>query len=96
MNLAGNTTLRLWIGPGAVWVALLLLLAATVGVAYLPLGIFNTIISLIIAAVKVTLVMVFFMELQSSSALIRLAALAGMFWLILLFSLTAGDYLTRQ
>ena len=96
MKLAGNSALRLWIAPSAVWFALLLLLAATVGAAYLPLGISNTIISLVIAAVKVTLVMVFFMELRTSSALIRLAALAGMFWLIFLFALTAGDYLTRQ
>jgi len=45
--------------------------------------------------VKVALVLVFFMQLQSSSALLRLASVAGLFWLVLMFGLTASDYLTR-
>jgi len=87
---------RIWIGPLAVWFALILLLVATVSSAYIPLGIFNSIINMAIAGIKVALVVLFFMEVRNSSPLIRLASLAGLFWLILMFSLTAGDYFTRQ
>lgn len=89
-------TLRLWRTPLIVWTVLLLLLAATVGSAFVPLGAFNGIINIGIAAAKTGLILLFFMKLGSSSALLRLAALAGVFWLTFMFLLTAGDYLTRQ
>jgi cytochrome c oxidase subunit 4 len=96
MTAGQNAALRLWLAPGAVWLALLLLLTATVASAYVPLGIVNSVINMAIAAAKVALVMLFFMKLRSSSALLRLAALAGLYWIILMFVLSAGDYLTRQ
>jgi cytochrome c oxidase subunit 4 len=95
MRSAKNRAIHLWIAPGAVWIALSALLAATVISAYIPLGAINTILNMAIAAAKVALILVFFMKLRSSSALIRLASLAGLFWLLFMFSLTAGDYLTR-
>jgi caa(3)-type oxidase subunit IV len=79
-----------------VWLALLMLLAATVGSAYIPLGIYNSVINMTIAGIKVALVAVFFMKLKSSSPLLRFAAGAGIFWLIFMFALTGSDYLTRQ
>jgi cytochrome c oxidase subunit 4 len=88
--------LRLWRMPLIIWAALLLLLAATVGSAFVPLGPFNAIINIGIAAAKTGLVLLFFMKLRSSSELLRLAALAGVFWLSFMFMLTASDYLTRQ
>lgn len=87
---------RLWFLPGMVWLALALLLAATVITAFIPLGAFNTIINMAIAAAKAALILVFFMKLRSSSALVRLASLAGLFWLVFMFALTAGDYVTRR
>jgi hypothetical protein len=36
------------------------------------------------------------MEVRTSSPLIRLASMAGLFWLILMFSLAGADYFTRQ
>jgi cytochrome c oxidase subunit 4 len=95
MRLADNSTLRLWLMPAAVWLALLTLLAITVSASYLPLGLGNGIVSMSVVASKATLIMYFFMKLQSSSALLRLAAVAGLFWLIFTFSLTFSDYLTR-
>jgi cytochrome c oxidase subunit IV len=89
-------TMQLWRAPLIIWAALLLLLAATVGSAFVPLGPFNAIINIGIAAAKTVLVLLFFMKLRSSSALLRLAALAGVFWLSFMFMLTASDYLTRQ
>ena len=81
---------RLWFG----W--RFILLAGTVASAYVPMGIFNTIVNLAIAALKVALIMLFFMKLRSSSPLLRLSALAGLFWLIFMFALTGSDYFTRQ
>jgi cytochrome c oxidase subunit 4 len=81
--------------PVAIWAALMLLLALTVGSAYVPLGTLNIVINLAIACIKATLVALFFMKLNRSSSLLRLAAVAGFFWLILMFLLTGGDYLTR-
>lgn len=80
----------------AVWVALLVLLAASVGSAYLPLGIWNSVANLAIAAVKVGLVAVFFMHLREAGGVVRLAAAIGIFMLVLLFGLGATDYLTRR
>jgi cytochrome c oxidase subunit 4 len=88
--------LRLWRMPLIIWAALLLLLAATVGSAFVPLGPFNAIINIGIAAAKTVLVLLFFMKLRSSGGLLRLAALAGVFWLSFMYLLTASDYLTRQ
>lgn len=96
MKLAQDSAARLWIMPAAIWLALLLLLAITIGAAYLPLGPGNGVVSMGIAACKAALILLFFMELKTSSALLRLASLAGVFWLVLMFSPTFGDYLSRQ
>ena len=63
--------IHLWLMPIAVWLALLILLGLSVGSAYVQLGAFNTPTNLAIAAVKVALVVVFFMQLDSSSALLQ-------------------------
>jgi cytochrome c oxidase subunit 4 len=95
MRLAASSTLRLWLLPAAVWLALLTLLAITVSASYLPLGLGNGIVSMAVVISKATLIMYFFMKLRSSNALLRLASLAGLFWLVFSFSLTFSDYLTR-
>ena len=95
MRLADNHMFRLWLLPTGVWLALLTLLAITVSASFLPLGLGNGIVSMGVVASKAFLIMYFFMKLQSSSALLRLAALAGLLWLIFGFSLTFSDYLTR-
>jgi len=96
MSDASQSTWRLWLKPSLIWLALLVLLAITVGSAYIPLGIFNGIINYSVAAAKAALVLIFFMHLDRSRALIRLTAAAGVFWVIFLFSLSFGDYLTRN
>lgn len=96
MSEGSTGALRLWIKPSLVWLALMLLLTATVGSAYVPLGIFNTAINYTIAAGKAALVFIFFMHLNRSPAFVRLAAVTGLFWLIFLFTLTFADYVTRD
>ena len=96
MSETGRSTLRLWRKPSLIWLALMLLLGLTVGSAYIPLGALKGAINYGVAITKAALVVVFFMHLDRSRALIRLAAMAGVFWLVFLFSLSFGDYLTRD
>jgi cytochrome c oxidase subunit 4 len=96
MSGSDRSAWRLWRKPSLIWLALLVLLGITVGSAYIPLGAGNGIINYGIAAAKAALVLVFFMHLDRSRALIRLAALSGMFWVLFMFSLSFGDYLTRD
>lgn len=85
----------LWGRNLLIWAALLALLAATCAMAYVPLGALNAPIGLAIAAVKAGLVGALFMSLLHSSSLIRLAAAAGFFWLLILFALSLSDFLMR-
>ena len=78
-----------------VYLVLLVLLAATIGAAYIDLGMWNTVVAVTIAVVKAVLVILFFMHVKYSGNLIRLYVLAGFFWLALLIGLTLADYLTR-
>jgi cytochrome c oxidase subunit 4 len=77
------------------WLALLALLAASAASAWLPLGWINGAISLSIALVKASLVLVVFMRLRRAHSLVRLAAATGLCTLVLLFALAGADYATR-
>ncbi len=78
------------------WVALLVLLAVTLGAAYVPLGAGNVAVSVGIGGIKAVLIALLFMNLRTAPGLLRLAATAAMFWLIVMFSLTFSDFLTRM
>jgi cytochrome c oxidase subunit 4 len=92
---AEKTPWAVWRPNLVVWAALLGLLTLTWYLAYIPLGRFQLAAALGIALVKVALVAVVFMQLRTSSPLIRLAAGAGLFWLTLMFVLAFSDFLTR-
>lgn len=55
----------------------------------------NTLLALLIAFTKMTFVALFFMHVKYSPRLIWLTALAGFFWLAIMFAFTMQDYLTR-
>lgn len=96
MSERGATSLKaLWWRNGLLWLALMLLLALTLVLAYVPMGIFTTVAGLAIAAVKAVIVVSLFMQLASAQPLIRLAALAGLLFLLVLFVLTFADILAR-
>lgn len=67
----------------------------TVIVARIDLGAFNNVAMLAIAATKASLVVLFFMHVRWSSRLTWVVAAAGIFWLMIMFSLTMTDYLSR-
>ena len=78
-----------------VFVALLLLLAATVAGAYLPLGPMHLPIALGIAGAKAILIGLFFMHLYYRNKLTWIVSTAALFWLGILLALTLSDYLSR-
>lgn len=80
---------------GLVWLGLVLLLGTTFAFAYVPMGVFNGPVALLIAALKAALVIALFMELLQARALLRLPALIGLLFVFVLFALTGTDVLTR-
>jgi len=76
-------------------IALTLLLCLTITLSYVPLGEGNLVLSLLIAAAKVAIIVIVFMELPKGMAVQQLAACVGVFWLLFLFVLGFADYLTR-
>jgi cytochrome c oxidase subunit 4 len=78
-----------------VFVSLIGLTLLTTGVAFIDLGPFNTAVALAIAFCKMLLVIFFFMNLRHGTGVVRVAVLAGFFWLALLIGLTSSDYHTR-
>ena len=79
-----------------IFVALLVLTAATVWVAYFDLGRLNAIVALSIAVLKATLVVLYFMHVRYSSKLTWVFVGAGFFWLAILVAFTLSDYATRN
>jgi cytochrome c oxidase subunit 4 len=72
------------------------LTATTVGFSRLPLSEgWHTVIGLGIAAVKASLVILFFMHVLYSARLTWLVALSGLLWLAILIGYTITDYMTR-
>ena len=78
------------------WGALVVLMLASLGSAWLPLGAANLAIGLAIAAAKTAIVVWLFMELRRASAMTRIAAAVGLATLLLLMSLSFTDYATRR
>ncbi len=79
----------------AVFISLLVLLAATVAASYFNLGIFNNIVMLSIALAKALLIVLFFMHIRYSSRLTWVFAGVGFLFLAILIGGTMHDYLTR-
>jgi cytochrome c oxidase subunit 4 len=79
----------------AVFAALIVGTALTVGVAFIDLGAMNNVLMLGIAMTKALLVVLFFMHVRWSTRLTWVVAASGFFWLLILFGLTMQDYLTR-
>jgi cytochrome c oxidase subunit 4 len=77
------------------WLALLALMLASLGSAYLNLGVFNVVAGLVIAAIKAGLVAWLFMRLRDAGRLVRLTALAGLGLWGIQVGLTGVDYVTR-
>ncbi|HEY9139988.1 MAG TPA: cytochrome C oxidase subunit IV family protein [Bryobacteraceae bacterium] len=78
-----------------VWLILLALTAITTTVAYVDLGAFSVVVALLIAAIKMLLVALFFMHMRYSTKLTRLAAAGAFLWLFIMMAFTLADVWTR-
>ena len=76
-----------------VWLVVLMLL--TILASYLDLGPFNLAVAMVIAVIKATLVVMYFMHVKYSGRLIWIYAGGAFLWLGILLVLTYSDYLTR-
>lgn len=79
-----------------IFLALMAGTALTVWAAFQDLGALNNVVMLTIAVIKATLVVMYFMHARYSSRLTTMTILAGLFFLLILFSLTLADYATRD
>jgi cytochrome c oxidase subunit 4 len=79
-----------------VWAALLLLLFATWAAAEVDLGVFNNVVALTIAFLKMFLVLLFFMHMKYEKRLTWVFAAAGFIWLMIMIGLSMNDYITRH
>jgi cytochrome c oxidase subunit 4 len=80
---------------GIAWIALILLMLASLGSAYLNLGVGNLVAGVVIAIVKSAIIVGLFMGLARSQALVRLVAAAALGCWFLLLTLGGLDQLTR-
>jgi cytochrome c oxidase subunit 4 len=78
-----------------IFVALLVLTAATYIVATFDFGMMNTPIALAVAILKASLVVIYFMGVRYNTPLTKVMVISGFFWLLIMFGLTLNDYLTR-
>ncbi len=79
-----------------VFLALIVLTALTTGVAYIDLGAFNTVVALVIAVCKASLVVLFFMHLKEQAGMTRVVIIAAVLWLAVLIVITLSDRFTRH
>ncbi len=78
-----------------IFAALMIGTALTVMVSAVDFGAMNNVVMLGIAITKALLVVLFFMHVRWSSRLTWVVAASGVFWLLILFTLTMADYLSR-
>lgn len=77
------------------WIALLALAGVSLGLSYLHMGSWGVPAALLIAAVKVALVLLVFMELAHEAASVRIAMIAAAVLIGILIGLVLLDRATR-
>jgi cytochrome c oxidase subunit IV len=90
----GTHSTGFYIAIGAI---LIVLTGVTAGVAFINLGPFNPVVALLIATIKATLVILFFMHVKGASEKLTAAVVvSGFFFLLILLFLSLADFLTRS
>lgn len=67
----------------------------TVGVAQIDFGPWNTVIAMLVATIKASFVLLYFMHLKYDNAMNRVIFGSGFFFLLILFAFSIIDILTR-
>lgn len=79
-----------------IWITLMVLTVVTAAVAFVDLGQFNTVVALVIATFKATLVVLFFMHVKyTSEKMTKTVIICAIFWLVLMLTLGLTDFVTR-
>jgi cytochrome c oxidase subunit IV len=71
------------------------LLALTIVVSYLNLGVLNPIVTASISVASTVLIILFYMHVRRSKPLLWVFVGAGFFWLGIMFVLAFSDFMTR-
>ena len=79
----------------AIFLALMVLTAVTVIVAFIDLGAMSDVVAMAIAFTKATLVILYFMHVRYSEGLVGLSVVAGIAFLAIFVFFTMSDYMTR-
>jgi cytochrome c oxidase subunit IV len=79
-----------------IWAILIFCTGLTAWVSTVDLKWFNPVAALLIASVKASIVVLFFMHVKyTSEKLTKMALGAALFWLLILLILTLADYSSR-
>jgi cytochrome c oxidase subunit 4 len=79
-----------------IWAILIVGTVLTAWIATVDLGPFNTVVALIIATCKASIVVLFFMHVKyTSEKMTKAVLIAAVFWLIIMLMLSLADYSTR-
>jgi len=79
-----------------IFVMLLIFTGVTYWVALHDFGALNTPIALGVAIFKASLVVIYFMGVRYNTPLTKVVVVSGFFWLLIMFVLTMGDYVSRS
>ena len=90
---AGEMTGR---GYVLTWLALVILAAASLGLSFVHLGAWTFAAAMGIAALKATLVILFFMHVSHARTSVRLLLLATASFIVVLIALMVADIATRD
>jgi cytochrome c oxidase subunit 4 len=78
-----------------VFIGLIFLTGLTYVAAINDFGALNTPIAMGIAVMKASLVVIYFMGVRYNTPLTKVVVVAGFFWLLIMFGITMGDYVSR-
>ena len=78
-----------------IWAILMSLTALTAFASLYDLKAWSAVVAVVIAATKATIIALFFMHIKYADRITKVVALAALFWLGIMFVLTASDFFTR-
>ena len=79
-----------------IWAVLIVATVLTAWISTVDLGIFNTVVALLIATCKASIVVLFFMHVKyTSEKMTKAVLISAAFWLLLLLILSLADYSSR-
>jgi cytochrome c oxidase subunit 4 len=79
-----------------IWAVLMIATGMTAWISTIDLGPFNTVVALLIATIKASIVALIFMHVKyTSEKMTKAILISAVFWLLLLLFLSLADYSSR-